>query len=84
MQCIFAYTTSWPLLYKNEALQYTHAQAVLINRVINRAEHARSIVIVKTKYMLLCHQKIDIKIMLCLLNSTVVKPRFQTRRARGH
>ena len=39
--------------------------------VINRVERARSIVIVKHKYMLMCNHKIRINIMRCLRNSTV-------------
>ena len=39
--------------------------------VINRVERARSVVIVKHKYMLMCNHKIRINIMRCLRNSTV-------------
>ena len=41
--------------------------------VINRVERARSIVIVKHKYMLMCNHKIRINIMRCLRNSTYVR-----------
>ena len=34
-------------------------------------------------YVNMCNHKIVINIMLCLVNSTVVEPRFQTRRAIG-
>ena len=44
--------------------------------VSNRAEHARSIVIVKYKYMPKCYHKIVINIIICLLNSTVVDTLF--------
>ena len=51
------------------AAKYTHAQNVLT--VINSVERARSIVIVKHKYMLMYKHKIRINIMRCLRNSNV-------------
>ena len=51
------------------AAKYTHAQNQLT--VTERVERARSIVIIKHKYMLMCNHKIRRHIMRCLRNSTV-------------
>ena len=62
--------------------KYTHTQTVFRSAiVINRTEDAYSVVIIKHKYMLMCNHKIRISIMLCLLNSAFVEPRFHARRA---
>ena len=51
-------------IFEIEALRYEHAQTVFtLSVVINRAEHARFIVIIKHKYMLMCNHKIRINIM---------------------
>ena len=64
--------------------KYTDAHIVFTSSiVINRAEYARSLVIIKHKYILKCNHKIVINIMLCLLNSTVVESLFQTRLTKG-
>ena len=47
---------------------YTCAEVLTI---INRVQCARSIEIVKHKYMLMCNHKIRKNIMRCLTNSTV-------------
>ena len=47
-----------------------HACAEVLT-VINRVERARSTIIVKHKYMLMCYHRIRINIMRCLRNSTV-------------
>ena len=63
-------------MYNEEIRQFTnirskiHACAEVLT-VVNRVERARSIVIVKHKYMLMCNHKIHINIMRCLRNSTV-------------
>ena len=44
------------------AAKYTHACTEVLT-VINRVERARSIVIVKHKYMLMCNHKIRINLM---------------------
>ena len=60
---------------------YTHAQTVFTLSIeINRAKHAQSIIIIKHKCMLMCNHKTVLNTILCLWNSTVVGPRFQTRR----
>ena len=51
------------------AVKYTHAQIVLT--VTERVKRARSIVIIKHIYMLMCNHKIRINIMCCLRNSIV-------------
>ena len=66
-------------MFEGEALQiYTCADRANIT-----AEHALASEIIKHKYMLMCNHKIHINIMLCLLNSDVVDPCFQTQRAIG-
>ena len=55
----------------------------LISIVINKAEHALAIKIVKHKYMLRCKHKIRINIMLCSSHSTAAEFRFQTQRTIG-
>ena len=47
---------------------------------MNRAEHVCATVIIKHNYMLKCNHKIDINIMLCLLNSIghcQLSPRYE-------
>ena len=41
----------------------------MLSIAINRANHVCATVIIKHNYMLMCNHKIDINIMLCLLNS---------------
>ena len=53
-----AYITSRLLLYEIEALHiYTCAGRVYVINLINRGKYARSIVIIKHKYMLICNHK---------------------------
>ena len=55
------------LMPKRGSKKYTHAQTVFTLTILfNGAEHARSIAIIKHKYMLMCNYTICIKIMLCL------------------
>ena len=54
----------------NISLRPTSQIICLLSIVINRAEHVCAAVNIKHNYMVMCHRKIVVNIMLCLVNST--------------
>ena len=65
--------TGRPVLFESEALHCTHEQILFtLSIAIHRAEHACATVNIQHKYFM-CHHKIRINMMLCLLNSTEQK-----------